>query len=471
MCGYIFLHTKKRFSDADIANSNQYIKFRGPSATSKIHIKTNNNMNIVMMHNLLDISGKAVVQPVSKNKIHLLFNGEIYNYLELTDADSDTNALLDCIENISEIQEKLDGEYVVLSYSENEDELEIITDAFLTKPLYFGRSDDPAEFGCASYPSALKILGFKHIYSAQPNTKYKIKFSQSSINICEKYPIYSFQVQQESLSYEAWVESFIEAVRKRAVHGNHDPMVALSSGYDSGCISLALKLLNIKFNIYTMQAEENLDILRNRYNFLRNVVNKTYIIEPVSKKQIKFLQNKAQERIENLNYHHNDGEGAIKMLSDPGAMGSYILATEASLNGELVNLSGSGGDEIYSDYAFKGEKYSIHSEFGGIFPEKLAGFFPWKKFYGDTQRSYLMKEEFVFGAFGIESRYPYLDKIVVNEFLKLHPDLKNGEYKAPLHYFMQKYGYPFELNTKRGFAISKPPVGRRIKQSIKNMWK
>ena len=49
-------------------------------------------------------------------------------------------------------------------------------------------------------------------------------------------------------------------------------------------------------------------------------------------------------------------------------------------------------DEIYSDYGFAGQKYYSHSEFGGLFPTDLTGFFPWKKFYGDTQRSYLFKE-------------------------------------------------------------------------------
>jgi len=471
MCGLSFIYTKKMFSEEEIHNSNTFIKHRGPSATNIITIKSKSGMNVTMLHNLLDISGESVIQPISRGGLHLIFNGEIYNYLNFADVRSDTDALLHFREKYYERKDKLDGEFVMLTYSESEDTLDILTDPFLTKPLYFGRSDDPSEFACASYPSALSALGFNHIYAAQPNTNYKISFSKDSITISEKYPVHVFEKQQTSVSYDAWCESFIEAVRKRAMHGGHLPMVALSSGYDSGCISLAMKLLNIKFNTYTILSGENVGIINRRREYLSGVLHNFNIVNPVSKLKIKYLQIQAQKRIENLKYHHNEGNEVIHMFSDPGAIGSYIIATEASSNGELVNLSGSGGDEIYSDYGFKGMKHSIHSEFGGMFPDNLEGFFPWKKFYGNTQRSYLMKEEFVFGAFGIESRYPYLDKAVVGEFLKLHPSLKNSHYKAPLHYFMEKYGFPFELNIKRGFAIRKPPLIRRVRQTVKDIFK
>ena len=41
---------------------------------------------------------------------------------------------------------------------------------------------------------------------------------------------------------------------------------------------------------------------------------------------------------------------------------------------------------------------------------------------------FIAKEEYVSGAFGIEGRYPYLDKNVVQEFLWLDSNLKNSFY-------------------------------------------
>jgi len=471
MCGFIFSFTKRKISEYNINNANTFIQYRGPTATNKVHLKSADGMHITLLHNLLDISGSTVLQPVSSDGLHLLFNGEIYNYLDIADVLSDTAAVLKYLEKKSKHLPQLDGEFVVVSYSEKTQTLEVLTDPFLTKPLYFGRSDDPSEFACASYPSALTALGFTHLSDAQPNSNYSINLAKGSIAITENYPLHNFDFHQTSFSYDDWCESFIESVRKRALHGGHRPMVALSSGYDSGCISLALKLLDIKFNAYTMPSGENFEIIKKRHEYFGEVLDGNFLINPVNKKEIAFLKTQAEKRIENLTYHHKDGDEYIQMLSDPGSLGTYIIAVAASTNGEIVNLSGSGGDEIYSDYAFKGKKYSMHSEFGGIFPDDLNEFFPWRKFYGDTQRSYLMKEEFVFGAFGIESRYPFLDKNVVGEYLKLDSDLKNRNYKAPLHYFMEKYKFPFELNAKRGFAIRKEPFARRVKKNIKNMFR
>ena len=55
------------------------------------------------------------------------------------------------------------------------------------------------------------------------------------------------------------------------------------------------------------------------------------------------------------------------------------------------------------------------------------------------------------GAFGIETRYPFLDKAVVQSFLNLRVELKNSAYKAPLNAYLQKRKYPFKQE-KRGFS-------------------
>ena len=65
--------------------------------------------------------------------------------------------------------------------------------------------------------------------------------------------------------------------------------------------------------------------------------------------------------------------------------------------------------------------------------------------------SYLAKEEYVAGSYGIEARYPFLDKDVVQEFLWLKPKVKNLHYKSVLYYYLKKYNFPFTENEKVGF--------------------
>ncbi len=62
-----------------------------------------------------------------------------------------------------------------------------------------------------------------------------------------------------------------------------------------------------------------------------------------------------------------------------------------------------------------------------------------------------MKEEIIGGSHGIEQRYPFLDKDVVQEFLWLKPELKNKYYKAPIHNYLNENNYPFTPNEKLGF--------------------
>ncbi len=132
-------------------------------------------------------------------------------------------------------------------------------------------------------------------------------------------------------------------------------------------------------------------------------------------------------------------------------------------------LSGSGADEIYSDYGFAGKKFAPHSEFGGLFPNSLKDIFPWKKFYFDTQRSYLKKDEMITGLFGIEGRYPFLDSELTQAFLSTTAKLKNSKYKNCIANFLDIENYPYEENIKIGFGANKLSKMIYIKQKIKKI--
>jgi len=65
----------------------------------------------------------------------------------------------------------------------------------------------------------------------------------------------------------------------------------------------------------------------------------------------------------------------------------------------------------------------------------------------------LAKEEIISGLHGIEGRYPYLDKDVVQSYLHITHDLKNIDYKAPMKYLFEKLNYPYE-EEKIGFNLN-----------------
>jgi asparagine synthetase B (glutamine-hydrolysing) len=139
------------------------------------------------------------------------------------------------------------------------------------------------------------------------------------------------------------------------------------------------------------------------------------------------------------------------LIDDGGSNGLSIVCRQASSEGIKIYLSGSGADEIFSDYGFGGNKIFHHSNFGGLYPKDLSTIFPWNSFYGSTMESYLAKEEYVSGAYGLEGRYPFLDREVVQEFLWLSTDLKNSIYKNVLDNYLTMHNYPFQRGVKTGF--------------------
>lgn len=70
--------------------------------------------------------------------------------------------------------------------------------------------------------------------------------------------------------------------------------------------------------------------------------------------------------------------------------------------------------------------------------------------------NYLKGDEYVGGCFGYETRYPFCDKDLIQEFLWLKKELKNDfngwNYKPPLLYYLLNEKFPFHVN-KLGFNV------------------
>ena len=78
MCSFIFLISNKKINKKLFFDSNTFIQSRGPNNTNSF-FWDEEQFNIATVHNLLDISGYSVKQPLyEKSSKVLLFNGEIY---------------------------------------------------------------------------------------------------------------------------------------------------------------------------------------------------------------------------------------------------------------------------------------------------------------------------------------------------------------------------------------------------------
>ena len=70
----------------------------------------------------------------------------------------------------------------------------------------------------------------------------------------------------------------------------------------------------------------------------------------------KKISNFIKDKLGDIKYEHLDGKNdqPISLHQDGGAIGLACLCEEISQNGLNVILSGSGADELISDYGFNG---------------------------------------------------------------------------------------------------------------------
>jgi len=462
MCS--FLISSINFSKLNLANINRLLQLRGPDLTN-----INCIQNLYFLHNLLNITGDIVQQPfVNTDKsIVVIYNGEIYNYktfeyeFNLT-FKSDGECLLPLYQKYGEkVFHMIDGEYALIIFDFNIGKFFMSTDTFATKPLFY--SIENGQFAISSYPTPLKLMGFQNQEKMPANLV--LTFSINTLEPINLKQVYNFNLNQYKDNYDDWCDTFERAVLKRYSE-KYPVYICLSSGYDSGAIACALNRHNKKFYSYTITDCEKIDTLEKRlYRIKDNCVSKLLSFDrPTYKKHYDRLLSNA----ENYKLQFSTNDNSIlhySVYEDPASTGlNYICELSKLEHNCRVYISGSGCDEIMSDYSVQGRSLSKTSYFNGIFPKNLNDIFPkysfdidakWKSFYRQTQEVYLMKEEMVAGANGIEGRYPFLDRECVQEFLLLKPELKNQFYKSAVHYYMTKYNFPFDVNLKLGFNARK----------------
>lgn len=434
MCSILL--TNRKITSLDEINF--YLKFRGPD-----HTTVHEQGGITFVHNLLSICGAFTPQPFIDGNLVAMHNGEIYNY---GDYSSDGYCLIPTYKNTGDkFTQQFDGEFAIVLVDFEQNSVIISTDVFSTKPLWIAIEDN--EFGISTYRTPLEKLGFKDVKRVKPNTILKLDLNSYLLKYIDS--VYKFDLNQHKTNFDDWTHAFEQSIYKRT-HGVRERLfIGLSSGYDSGSIACELDRQGVDYHAFTVVGKERMDIVEQRKR-----AHHTYIYpnqEIYSRAHQYIIDN-----VENFKYticssSSDYNEFHLALYDDSGSNGLSMVCEHAIDAGIKIYLSGMGADELFSDYGFGGHKIYPHSNFGGLFPKDLSTIFPWNSFYGSSMESYLAKEEYVSGAYGIEGRYPFLDKMVVQEFLWLSADLKNSAYKSVLDNYLRTNNYPYVSGVKIGF--------------------
>lgn len=418
---------------------NKFCRYRGPDLTSS---KTINGVEF--LHNLLHITGDMIPQPFVKNDTVAVFNGEIYNYRNFGNYRSDGECILDLYANQGDqFVKSLDGEFALCVIDFAKQRLIIANDVFACKPLWYEIKGN--KFCIGSYNSQLTGLGFTNGQKLKSNTTKM--FDLKTLRQINEYQNVNFDINQHKNNFDDWVSAFSNSIKKRTVNTSKSMFIGMSSGYDSGAIACELEKQQVSYKAYSITNKENENILQARLKRVSSA--EAFNLEPLEYDKVRTELKKYCE-----DFSYQDKFFNYNIKKDQASMGLGAICMRAKKEGRRIYFSGQGADEIISDYGFGGKRIYKHSTFGGLFPKDLNGFFPWHSFWDGTQIQYLNKEEYVAGHFGIETRYPFLDKDLVQEFLWLSSDLKNRKYKSCLDEYLKVNNFPYEPSEKRGFHVT-----------------
>ncbi|MFA5261031.1 MAG: asparagine synthase (glutamine-hydrolyzing) [Candidatus Omnitrophota bacterium] len=363
---------------AHVRAMNQCLRHRGPDAEGVWQ-----DGRLVLGHRrlaIIDLSESAN-QPMEKDGLALVYNGEVYNYRALRSAlerrgarfqtHSDTEVVLELFRCYREKSfTMLQGMFAFGLYDRKAQELYLVRDYFGIKPLYysqaspgrfvfsselksflglpgFRKSVNPAVLvSCLNYlwPSGNESI-FKGVHKVPPAHFLKVRFAGDDIFLSRhrywELPGRAADVLPEEALVEDLRRVMRESVEKHLVADV--PVGAfLSGGLDSSYITALAKKGNPDLSTFTItvsRRDQRIERMPADNVFagdIARVLGVRHTDIPVNPSVVDSLQDMVAILDE--------------PIGDPAAINTYLICQCARQRGLKVLLSGMGADEIFAGY-------------------------------------------------------------------------------------------------------------------------
>ena len=405
MCGIAGYVSNKQTTKKVLKKMTDRIAYRGPDAEGFFL-----DDNCALGHRRLSIIDLSTGnQPIynENGDVVIVFNGEIYNYVELREelkqtghvfkTSSDTEVLVHGYEQWHhELTKKLRGMYAFAIWDKNNKELYLARDEWGIKPLYYYQNDGTFMFASEikaflDHPDFKKefndkILSAYLCFNSTPTTEtffkgvfrvepgHQLIYKNGELTI-EKF--FELEFKETAKDMDTIVKEISEAMQDSVkYHEIADVEVGsfLSSGIDSSyLVSLARPDKTYTVGYDNPKYDE--------ISYAKDLTSKLGITN-ISKKITKEEYIKEFPKI----IYHMD-----EPLADPSAIALYFVAQIASKDVKVV-LSGEGADELFGGYNTYREEidqswymkipYFIRhaaSCVAGLFPEVKGFNFIWRR--------------------------------------------------------------------------------------------
>ena len=363
MCGIVGFLNKQDNKKEIIENMSNKIIHRGPDECGYFI-----DDDVALAHRRLSIidlsSGTQPIYNEKEDKV-IIFNGEIYNYIELKKelkkkkhkfkTKTDTEVLIHGYEEWGvDLPKKLRGMFAFAIYDKNDKSLFLARDQFGIKPLYYCEFNNTFMFASEiksllEHPDFEKVLNkeligpylsfsftpttetfFKGVYRLEPGYSLLIKNGK-----IKKQRYYKLQFKEKKSSYDASVDKIANVMKDSVEHHMLSDVEVgsfLSSGIDSSYIVSLAK----PSKTYTV----GYDLPKyNEIHYAKDLADKLKI-NNTSKK---ITKEEYMNIIPKIMYHLDEP------TSDPAAVALYFVAELASKDLKVV-LSGEGADEFFGGY-------------------------------------------------------------------------------------------------------------------------
>lgn len=441
MCGIAGYIGKAIVDQPRIENTLSLMRNRGPDHRDYSFIREG-NLSVVLLHSrlsIIDLEARSN-QPFTIGDCTIVFNGEIYNYVELRKqlekegvsfrTESDTEVLLQCYLHYGEkCVEGFEGMWSFAIYDRRRSKLFLSRDRFAEKPLYYYSTPDGIFFAsevkfiqalmgdrlAVNYRQLLRYLvnGYKSLYKTEDTFFTGLKEVPYACNLVIDHNL-------DTVVSQYWVPTWtpremslteaIEEFRHRLLHSIQIRLRAdvplafcLSGGIDSASLaSIAAKVFN--YDVATFSIVDH-DVRYNEYDNIRATIDDLGCRHTI----IELQPGQPFQRLKDLVRYHDAPVYTISYFVHS------FLSEAISNNGYKVAFSGTGLDELITGYYDHFNLYLYEMRHSPNYSKYLED---WRRYAGRFVRnSHLQNPELYFNEPDFRGHI-YLDNDVFAGMLK-----------------------------------------------------
>ncbi len=404
MCGIAGYIGSKNINDLNIKRTLNLMKNRGPDC-QKFKSQDINNNRVLFLHSRLSIIDldERSNQPFEKDDLIIIFNGEIYNFLEIKKklikqghtfrTNSDTEVIIEAYKKYREKCVNIfEGMWAFAILDKKKQTVFFSRDRFGEKPLYLLEIGGEIYFGSETkfifsllgkqvdlnYDKISKFLvcGFRSLFKERSSFFSGIRELPPSTNLIVKnnfqkkeYKYWSLNYRPQRVNeievYEKIEELLFNSVKLR-LRSDIPLAFCLSGGIDSSSlVAITKNIINSKIQTFSIIDSDQ------RYNESENI-----------KEIVSFIKCENTIISTSRNDFLNNMEKIISYYSAPIPTISYYIHNQLSeqikREGYSVVISGTGADEIftgyYDHYLFWLYEMRLDSDFNQLVDEMREGY-------------------------------------------------------------------------------------------------